>query len=54
MIQGFTSLGPAQRFLSSHAAFYNHFNTHRHLVSALERRSKRNHAFELWREMVAA
>jgi len=53
-MQGFRSAGSAQRFLSIHAAFYNHFNTRRHLVSAGEHRTKRRQAFELWRDMTAA
>jgi len=52
-MQGFRSPGSAQRFLSIHAAFYNHFNTRRHLVSAIEHHTKRNQAFALWREMMA-
>ena len=32
-IQRFKSAGSAQRFLSIHAAVYNHFNVQRHLIS---------------------
>lgn len=53
-MQGFRSTGSAQRFLSIHAAFYNHFNTRRHLVGATDHRTKRRQAFELWRDMTAA
>jgi putative transposase len=53
-MQGFRSPGSAQRFLSIHAAFYNHFNTRRHQVSASEQRARRGLAFDSWREMVAA
>lgn len=52
-MQGFRSPGSTQKFLSIHAAFYNHFNTRRHLVSALEHRTKRNQAFTFWRDMTA-
>lgn len=53
-MQGFKSAGSAQRFLSIHAAFYNHFNTRRHLVSASEHRALRNLALTEWREVTAA
>jgi len=53
-MQGFRSAGSAQRFLSIHAAFYNHFNTRRHQITALEHRAKRNQALAFWREMIAA
>lgn len=53
-MQGFRSPGSAQRFLSIHAAFYNHFNTRRHLVSVSEHRARRGSAFDSWREIVAA
>tara|TARA_R110002074_G_scaffold244100_2_gene415850 strand:- start:3708 stop:4193 length:486 start_codon:yes stop_codon:yes gene_type:complete len=54
IMQGFRSAGSAQRSLSIHAAFYNHFNTRRHLVSAAEHRIKHHQAFELWRDRTAA
>lgn len=53
-MQGFRSPGFAQRFLSIHAAFYNHFNTRRHLVSVSEHSARRGSAFDSWREIVAA
>lgn len=54
MMQGFRSPGSAQRFLSIHAAFYNHFNTCRHLVPAAEYRIRRNQTLRAWREMAVA
>ena len=48
-MQGFRSPGSAQRFLSIHAAVYNHFTTRRHLISAAEHRHRRDQAFTAWR-----
>jgi putative transposase len=53
-MQRFKSPGSAQRFLSSHAAVYNTFNTQRHLVSARTHRTLRDTAMSAWREVVAA
>ena len=50
--QGFRSPGSAQRFLSTHAAVYNTFNTCRHLVSANSNRELRTAAFATGREAV--
>ena len=50
--QGFRSPGSAQRFLSTHAAVYNTFNTCRHLISASTHRQLRATAFATWREAV--
>lgn len=47
-MQGFRSPGSAQRFLSIHAAVYNHFATRRHLISAAEHRKRRDLAFLDW------
>jgi len=52
-MQRFKSPGSAQRFLSSHAAVYNTFNTQRHLVSAQTHRTLRDTAMSAWREVVA-
>ena len=50
--QGFRSAGSAQRFLSTHAAVYNTFNTCHHLTSASTHRELRATAFATWREAV--
>jgi hypothetical protein len=44
-MQGFNSLGSAPRFLSMHAAVYNHFNARRHLIFARSYRAARSEAF---------
>jgi putative transposase len=48
-MQGFKSVGSAQRFLSVHAAAHNNFNVQRHLTSA-----RTQSALRTWREVVAA
>lgn len=53
-MQGFKSVGSAQRFLSVHAATYNTFNVQRHLISAKTHRSFRASAMQTWREVTAA
>jgi putative transposase len=53
-MQGFKSVGSAQRFLSAHAAIQNTFYVQRHLVSARTHRSFRASAIQTWREAVAA
>lgn len=53
-MQGFRSVGSAQRFLSSHAATYNTFNVSRHLTTASAHRILRQHAFDTWRVAVTA
>jgi len=53
-MQGFRSPGSAQRFLSIHAAVYNHFTTRRHLISADEHRHRRDQAFAAWRTAACA
>src|SRR3984893_11975773 len=52
-MQGFKSVGSAQRFLSTHAATYNTFNVQRHLTSARTHRAFRASAMHAWREVVA-
>ena len=53
-MQGFKSVGSAQRFLSFHAAAHNTFNVQRHLVSARTHRTFRASAMNTWRAAVAA
>jgi len=45
-MQGFKSVGSAQRFLSVHAAAYNTFNVQRHLTSAKTHRAFRASAMQ--------
>jgi putative transposase len=53
-MQGFKSVGSAQRFLSTHAATYNTFNVQRHLISARTHRAFRASATDTWRTAAAA
>src|SRR6059058_2198310 len=53
-VQRFKSAGSAQRFLSMHAAIYNTFNLHRHLVSRSTLRIFRAEAAAQWQDAVAA
>ena len=53
-MQGFKSVGSAQRFLSVYAATQNTFNFQRHLTSARTHRAFRASAMQTWREVVAA
>jgi transposase-like protein len=53
-MQGFKSVGSAQRFLSVHAATQNTFNVRRHLTSARTHRAFRASAVQTWREVVTA
>jgi len=50
-MQRFKSAGAAQRFLSIHAAVYNHFNVQRHLISRKYHRLFRIAAMEAWRHV---
>lgn len=52
--RGFHSPGSAQRFLSTHAAVYNHFNIQRHLISRRTMKTLRARALATWRQVVAA
>jgi putative transposase len=52
-MQGFKSVGSAQRFLSLHAAAYNTFNVQRHLTSARTHRAFRASAMNTWCVAVA-
>lgn len=47
-MQRFKSPGPAQRFLSTHAAVYNNFNVQRHLISRKTLRQLRGGAMSTW------
>ena len=53
-MQGFRSVGSAQRFLSFHAAAHNTFNVQRHLISARTHRAFRASAMDTWRAATAA
>ena len=53
-MQGFKSLGSAQRFLSTHAAVHNTFNVQRHLTSARTHCAFRAAAMDTWLTTVAA
>ena len=50
----FKSPGSAQRFLSPHAAFANHFNVQRHLLTRRSLKIRRTAVTADWREIVAA
>lgn len=50
-MQRFKSAGSAQRFLSVHAAVYNHFNTQRHLISRRALRLFRIAAIASWQHV---
>jgi len=53
-MQRFKSPGPAQRFLSTHAAVYNVFNVQRHLSSRQTHQELRSEAMNTWREAATA
>ncbi len=51
-MQRFKSPGHAQRFLSTHSLIHNHFQLHRHRLTASEHRAARDVAFQVWRDVV--
>jgi putative transposase len=53
-MQGFKSVGSAQKFLSTHAAVYNIFNVQRQLTTAQSHRRFRAAAMSTWRAAVTA
>lgn len=53
-MQLFKSQGQAQRFVSTHSAIYNTFNTERHLISRKTMRTYRDRAFAEWQAASAA
>jgi len=53
-MQLFKSQGQAQRFVSTHSAIYNTFNTERHLVSRKTMRTYRDRAFAEWQAASAS
>ena len=53
-MQGFKPPGSAHRFLSTHPAVFNHFNTQRHLISQKTNRQFRDEAHAQWRIVALA
>ena len=53
-MQLFKSAKSAQRFLSTHAAIYNIFNTQRHLISRKTLRLFRGEAMSIWHNATTA
>ncbi|OYD80437.1 IS6 family transposase [Azospirillum brasilense] len=53
-MQRFKSPGPAQRFVSMHAAAYNTFNLQRHLISRRTLRTFRARAMTEWKAAIMA
>jgi putative transposase len=50
-MQGCTSPGHAQRFLSAYGAIAQHFRPRRHLLSASDYRQEMRQRFASWAEM---
>ena len=53
-MQRFKSPGPAQRFVSMHAAVHSTFNLQRHLIPRRTLRTFRSEAMEQWHAATAA
>jgi len=53
-LQRFKSPKSAQRFLSIHAAFYNHFNIQRHLLSRRTMKQLRDDTLRAWNGLTTA
>jgi putative transposase len=53
-MQGFKSLGHAQRFLSAHGPITQHFRLRRHRLSAPEYRREMAQHFQIWQEITGA
>ena len=53
-MQGFKSQDSTQRFLTTHAAFYNTFYTQRHLTTRSTLKRFRAEAFEAYRQATCA
>ena len=51
--QRFKSPQSAQRFLSIHAGFYNHFNIQRHLLTRKTMKQFRSETLRIWSELAA-
>ena len=52
-LQRFKPAKSAQRFLSTHVAFYNHFNIQRHLISRRSMKQFRAQSLGAWAKLVA-
>lgn len=48
----FKSARGVQQFLSCHSPIHNHFQLHRHPISASEHRAVGARAFTAWREVI--
>lgn len=51
-MQRFRRRKTLQKFASVHAAFHNHFNQERHLVSRKTYKERRSEAFSQWRSVM--
>ena len=50
---GFRRMKTLQKFSSVHAAFHNHFNQERHLVSRERYKAQRSAALAEWKSLIA-